>query len=130
MTKTKVKNLETSLTITDPRSKDMILSHRIIELENENNKLKQVVSLYEEEEKQRQRVVPTEEIICIEEIDTLRNKQKEQGLELNDVKMLDILIRNLYALRGTKLQQNNKNSKNINEVDELLKIVEADYEPK
>ena len=130
MTKTKVKNLETSLTITDPRSKDMILSHRIIELENENNKLKQVVALYEEEEKQRQRVVPTEEVICIEEIDTLRNKQKEQGLELNDVKMLDILIRNLYALRGTKLQQNNKNSKNINEVDELLKIVEADYEPK
>jgi AICAR transformylase/IMP cyclohydrolase PurH len=123
---TKSDKVIAKLAITDKKSSEVILSHRILELEAENKKLQELVAEYELEEKQRAQVKTVEEIICIEEIEKIKQKQdSEEGLSLNDVKAFDIIVRNLYALRNQRLEVGGKKSKSVMEIEELLSIVES-----
>lgn len=42
-----------------------------------------------------------EEMVCIEQIDVLRGKSAQRELSLDEVKKLDILVKNLRVIRGT-----------------------------
>ena len=126
MSKSKSDKVISNLAIVDTRSTEVILSHRILELEQQNKILQDLVNEYQEEEKQKSKVKTVEEILCIEEIEKLKQKQNsEEGLTLNDIKAFDIIVRNLYALRNQRLDVGGKKAKSVIEIEELLSIVES-----
>lgn len=69
--------------------------------------------------------ISTEEYICISEIEKLKIVSDKGALMLEDVKVLDLLVKNLLAIRG-KIAPEPKNKKKSGPtpVAELLKIVE------
>ena len=62
-----------------------------------------------------------EEVICMEQIQILKNKGASKELDINDVKKLDLLIKNLRLLRSQHTDSIDVSSKNLNE-DELIAI--------
>lgn len=67
-----------------------------------------------------------EEIICIEQIDRLRNASQTRELGLEEVKRLDLLVKNLKLIReGNTIVVTNNNQDKISEA-ELVAIIKRD----
>lgn len=98
-----------------------LLNKRIQELEIQNAKYKKLLVDNEviEEDVQINEV----EIICVSEIKKLKDLSEGRGLDLNDVKMLDILHKNLLQARGS-YKEDSKKKTGPKDVAELLRIVE------
>lgn len=98
------------------------LRKKIVELELELSKahsLLQDNDLFED-------LAPTsdEEVICVNEIHKLRVASDNGILTLEDVKILDLLVKNLLAIRGKPLEEKKDRKKGAKSVAELLSIVD------
>lgn len=79
--------------------KDLVI---VEALKAENEALKEKVR---ELSRTNLRLMPTdEEIICIEQIQVLKNRSAQRELSLDEVKRLDLLIKNLRLLREQSTQ--------------------------
>lgn len=98
------------------------LRKKIVELELELSKARSLLQdndLYES--------LPTtsdEEVICVNEIHKLRIASDNGILTLEDVKILDLLVKNLLAIRGKPVEEKKDKKKGAKSVAELLSIVE------
>lgn len=102
------------------------LRKKIQELETENEKLLKVLQdndLLEEVANVKQKM-SDEEYICINELRKLKELSETSFLEEEDVRKLDILYKNLRAIRGMSPVEKNKSNKKA-DVAELFKIVEG-----
>lgn len=62
-----------------------------------------------------------EELICVEQIKILKERSKTRELDINDVKKLDLLIKNLRLIRSSSKGEIIADYKDVNE-KELLEI--------
>lgn len=95
-------------TITDLES-DFKANALIISLEQENASLKQQVAHLESMLKHSKHLsikVSPEEQICTEQIFLLKEKSSDRELSLEEVKRLDILVKNLKLIRGDDITIN------------------------
>lgn len=69
--------------------------------------------------------VSQEELICIEQIDIIKNRSSQRELTTDEVKKLDLLIKNLKLLRQESTVIMSKSSYRALPEDELLSIAEA-----
>jgi hypothetical protein len=67
--------------------------------------------------------VSDEEVICVSEIHKLRVASDNGILTLEDVKILDLLVKNLLAIRGKSVPEEKPKKKGTKSVAELLSIV-------
>lgn len=64
-----------------------------------------------------------EELICISEIAKLKDISDKAGLMIEDVKILEILVKTLLSIRGKSPEPEKKIKKGAKSVGELLSIV-------
>lgn len=103
------------------------LRKKIQELESENQKLKQILIDNDlmDEVKEVSTTLSDEEFICINEIRKIKELSENGFLEEEDVRKMDILYKNLRAIRGqAPAEKENKKLKKA-DVKELFKIVEG-----
>lgn len=103
------------------------LKKRIQELESENSKLKGILkdNDLEDEIKDLTETLSDEEFICVNEIRKLKELSEKGLFTEQEAKVLDILYKNLRAIRGqSPIEKSSKNTKKPN-VAELFKIVEG-----
>lgn len=103
------------------------LKKRIQDLESENAKLKGILkdNDLEDEIKDLSEVLSDEEFICVNEIRKLKELSEKGLFTEQEAKVLDILYKNLRAIRGqSPIEKSSKNTKKPN-VAELFKIVEG-----
>lgn len=103
------------------------LRKKIQELEEENIKLKQVLKDNDllDELDSAVNTMSNEEFICVNEIRKIKELSENGFLEEEDVRKLDILYKNLRAIRGqSPIEKDSKKTKKA-DVTELLKIVEG-----
>lgn len=62
-----------------------------------------------------------EELICIEQIKILKERSRSRELDINDVKKLDLLIKNLRLIRSQPTDNINASYRDVSE-EELLAI--------
>lgn len=62
-----------------------------------------------------------EEFICIEQIKILKDRSRTRELDINDVKKLDLLIKNLRLIRSQPTENLTTNYRDVSE-EELLAI--------
>jgi esterase/lipase len=60
-----------------------------------------------------------EELICIEQIRILKDRSRSKELDINDVKKLDLLIKNLKLIRSEPTANINANYRDVSEEDLL-----------
>jgi len=63
----------------------------------------------------------TEELICVEQIKILKDRSRTRELDINDVKKLDLLIKNLRLIRSQPTDNINTSYRDVSE-EELLAI--------
>ena len=102
-------------------SKQQILIEKLL---IENNKLKASLTHLETTVKQvgGDKVIATdmsaEELICIEQINILRTRSSQRELNLDEIKRLDILIKNLRLIREKSTEViDTKRYRDVSEVD-------------
>ena len=84
--------------------------HLIDKLTYENKRLQEKLSHLEQVLQQLQMVegavqrITPEELICIEQINILHNRSSQRELTLDEVKRLDLLIKNLRLIREVSTQ--------------------------
>ena len=66
-----------------------------------------------------------EEFICVEQIKILKERSTTRELDINDVKKLDLLIKNLRLLRSQPTSNVENNSRDVSDVD-LISIARGD----
>lgn len=81
-----------------------IINIKQLSLEQENQVLKEQVLELEKMLSFSARLPAPEEMICIEQIDILRSASAKRELSLDEVKRLDLLIKNLRLLREQSTQ--------------------------
>ena len=64
------------------------------------------------------------EAICVEQLQRLKDKSAVMPLTESDIKVLDILHKNLRIVRGAKDTEDNKNTKKLSEV-ELIQFLKS-----
>ena len=103
------------------------LKKRIQQLEEENHKLKQILkdNDLEEEIESLTQTVTDEEFICVNEIRKLKELSEKGLFTENEAKVLDILYKNLRAIRGQSPVDKSSKSNKKADVAELFKIVEG-----
>jgi len=103
------------------------LKKRIQQLEEENHKLKQILkdNDLEEEIEGLTQTVTDEEFICVNEIRKLKELSEKGLFTENEAKVLDILYKNLRAIRGQSPVDKSSKSNKKADVAELFKIVEG-----
>jgi len=69
-----------------------------------------------------QNILTPEEVICVEQIDMLRNRSYGRELSLDEVKRLDLLVKNLRLIREQSTQVVNTTAYEHIKEDELLTI--------
>ena len=69
--------------------------------------------------------ISDEEIICVNEIKKLKQASDNGILTFEDVKILDLLVKNLLEIRGTLPQEKKSKKKGVKTVAELLSIVDG-----
>lgn len=69
--------------------------------------------------------ISDEEVICINEIKKLKVASDKGILSFEDVKILDLLVKNLLAIRGNVPQEKKSKKKGVKTVAELLSIVDG-----
>lgn len=98
------------------------LKKRISELELELAKARSV--LEENDLAEEVSSISNEEAICVNEIAKLKLASDNGILTFDDVKILDILVKNLLAIRGKPIvEQKGNKKKGAKSVAELLSIV-------
>lgn len=103
------------------------LRKKIQDLESENQKLKQILIDNDlmDEVKEVSTTLSDEEFICINEIRKIKELSENGFLEEEDVRKMDILYKNLRAIRGqAPAEKENKKLKKA-DVKDLFKIVEG-----
>lgn len=103
------------------------LRKKIQDLESENQKLKQILIDNDlmDEVKEVSTNLSDEEFICINEIRKIKELSENGFLEEEDVRKMDILYKNLRAIRGqAPAEKENKKLKKA-DVKDLFKIVEG-----
>jgi hypothetical protein len=97
----------------------------IEQLQTENNQLKEKLSHLEtvmrNSKLAAQRLSP-EEIICMEQIEILKSKSVNRELSLDEVKRLDLLVKNLRLIREQSTQVINTGDYSTVGEDELVAI--------
>lgn len=66
-----------------------------------------------------------EEFICIEQISILKERSRTKELDINDVKKLDLLIKNLRLIREQSTSKVDTAIRDVSEID-LLAIAKGD----
>lgn len=95
----------------------------IIKLQKENELLKQKLSHLENLLIAKTNTISPEELICIEQIDVIKQKSSQRELSLDEVKRLDILIKNLRLIKDQSTQAiEHKDYREVKEMD-LVAIV-------
>lgn len=95
----------------------------IIKLQKENELLKQKLSHLENLLIAKTTTISPEELICIEQIDVIKQKSSQRELSLDEVKRLDILIKNLRLIKDQSTQAiEHKDYREVKEMD-LVAIV-------
>ena len=61
-----------------------------------------------------------EELICVEQIQILKERSKTRELDINDVKKLDLLIKNLRLIRSQPTDNINTTARDVSEEDLLV----------
>lgn len=69
--------------------------------------------------------ISDEEVICVNEIKKLRIASDNGILTFEDVKILDLLVKNLLAIRGKPVEEKKSKKKGVKTVAELLSIVDG-----
>lgn len=98
------------------------LKKKISELEIELTKAKKI--LKENELSDETSLISDTEAICISEIKKLKLASDNSILTLEDVKILDLLHKNLLLAQGKPAEEKNAKKKGTKSVAELLSIVE------
>lgn len=100
------------------------LKNKIYELESKIKKYEEI--LEENDLLDQPKTLSNEELICIAEIDKLKKISDKGALMLEDVKVLDLLVKNLLAIRGKSAPVEEKKKKSgPTPVADLLKIIET-----
>ena len=100
------------------------LKKKISELEIELTKAKKI--LKDNELSDETSLISDEELICINEIHKLRIASDNGILTFEDVKVLDLLVKNLMVIRGKPfLEEKKVSKKGTKSVAELLSIVDS-----
>jgi phosphoribosylanthranilate isomerase len=66
----------------------------------------------------------TEELVCIEQIKILQLHSQKRELDINEVKKLDLLIKNLRLIRSQPTENTNTNYRDVSELD-LISIASS-----
>lgn len=99
------------------------LKKRVAELELELAKARSI--LEENDLGEEITNISNEEAICVNEISKLKVASDNGILTFDDVKILDILVKNLLAIRGKSVAEPKQSKKKgVKSVSELLSIVE------
>ena len=61
-----------------------------------------------------------EEFICVEQIKILKERSQTRELDINDVKKLDLLIKNIRLIRSQPTENSNTTVRDVSETDLLL----------
>lgn len=73
--------------------------------------------------------ISPEEMICIEQIEVLRGKSSTRELQLDEVKRLDLLVKNLRLIREQSTQViESTNHSSIKEADLVAIATQTDFE--
>lgn len=102
------------------------LKNKIIELESENQKMKQVILDNElEDEIDGLNSMSEEEYICIKGIGHLKSLYENGTFTKDDTQQLDILIKNLRMIRGQSTQKAKGKKLKTEDIGELFSIVKG-----
>ena len=61
-----------------------------------------------------------EEFICVGQIKILKERSQTRELDINDVKKLDLLIKNIRLIRSQPTENSNTTVRDVSETDLLL----------
>ena len=90
----------------------------IFKLQSENNTLKEKIVQLESFLSLQQTAITNEELICTEQISLIKSKSSNRELSLDEVKRLDILIKNLRLIRNQATDASDeKDYRNVKEAD-------------
>jgi hypothetical protein len=104
-----------------------ILRNKIIELESENQKMKQVILDNDlQDEIEGLSSISEEEYICIKGIGHLKKLFENGTFTKDDTQQLDILIKNLRMIRGQSVNKNKSKKLKTADVAELFSIVKGE----
>lgn len=95
----------------------------IFKLQQENDLLKEKMAHLESMLIAQTTKITPEEMICVEQIDVIKQKSSQRELSLDEVKRLDILIKNLRLIKDQSTQAvDHKDYRNVKELD-LVAII-------
>lgn len=97
----------------------------IVKLKKENEDLKNKLENLENILKGGVHKISSEELICMEQIENLKKISAKRELTLEEVKKLDLLVKNLRLIREQSTQVIDVSTEEISD-DELIKIVEIE----
>lgn len=90
----------------------------IFKLQSENEILKEKIIQLESFLSLQQTAITNEELICIEQISLIKSKSSSRELSLDEVKRLDILIKNLRLIKNQATDASDeKDYRNVKEAD-------------
>lgn len=103
------------------------LRRKILDLEVEVRKYRDILQENDLLDEVDDSSISNEEAICLEQIKMLKELSDKAPLSLEDVKILDLLVKNLLAIRGKAPAEDSgkKKKKQTTTVADLLKIVET-----
>jgi hypothetical protein len=103
------------------------LRKKIIELESENQKMKQVILDNElEDEIDGLDSISEEEYICIKGIGHLKKLYENGTFQKEDTQQLDLLIKNLRLIRGQSTKKPKGKKLKTDDLGELFSIVKGE----
>lgn len=112
---------------TDAEFEISVLKKKLIELESENQKMKQVILDNElEEEIEGLSSISEEEYICVKGIGHLKKLFENGSFTKDDTQQLDILIKNLRMIRGQSSKKSKSKKLKSEDVAELFSIVKGE----
>lgn len=90
----------------------------IYKLQKENEFLKEKLSHLEQLLVKQSTQISPEEMICVEQISMIKQKSSGRELSLDEVKRLDILIKNLRLIKDQSTQAvDHKDHRNLKEIE-------------
>jgi len=119
MVEAKTKDLENALTQSSLVIKDLIQVKKELEA-----KVKHLEELLTHKSSNLHLNIPSEEQICIEQIEKIRNKSMIQELNLEDTKKLETFVKTLQSIRKESTTTVNIKHQNLS-TEELLSIANS-----
>lgn len=104
-----------------------ILKDKILKLESENQRMRQVILENDlEEEIEGLDSISEEEYICVKGINHLKKLFENGTFTKDDTQQLDILIKNVRMIRGQSSKKSNAKKIKTEDVAELFSIVKGE----